>query len=130
MCFGLLACGLDRGDARSLFGMYTDCRDSNHPGTLPVSLSLPRTPCLSRALSSAVETVLPYSQQFVYGTLFAKLIFPPSKWSERGRQRGGERKRERERESECENVAERWAVQYLEGSGDRRSKALSVLLSG
>ena len=47
---------------------------------------------------------------------------------ERKAERGVEK--ERERESECENVAERWAVQYLEGSGDRRSKALSVLLSG
>lgn len=49
--------------------------------------------------SPAVDAVLPSSQRFVYGTLFAKLIFPPFKWKpvsekERERERGKEERRE------------------------------------
>lgn len=43
--------------------------------------------------------MLPSSQQFVYGTLFAKLIFPPFKW-EPASERNTERERERAREQE------------------------------
>lgn len=41
-------------------------------------------------LSPAVHPVLSSCQQFVYGTLFAKLIFPPFKW-EPASEREGER---------------------------------------
>lgn len=48
-----------------------------YPLSLSFFFSLSSTLYLS--LSPAVHPVLSSSQQFVYGTLFAKLIFPPFK---------------------------------------------------
>ena len=72
--------------------------------------------------------MLSSSQQFVYGTLFAKLIFPPFKWepaSERGREREGEGGRGRERGGE----RERGSVKVKAGScsswtGERKGSML------
>lgn len=39
--------------------------------------------------SAAPPPAPPCSQQFVYGTLFAKLIFPPFKWEPQSEREGG-----------------------------------------
>lgn len=41
------------------------------------------------AVSSAAPPAPPCSQQFVYGTLFAELIFPPFKWEPQSEREGG-----------------------------------------
>ena len=74
--------------------------------------------------------MLSSSQQFVYGTLFAKLIFPPFKWdpaSERGRER--ERGREGEKEREGGRERARKSVKVKAGScsswtGERKGSVL------
>lgn len=77
-----------RQDVQRLFCIHTDDRGLPPPPpppstpttTLvlsPISLYIflsPAVPLLTALL------YMPSSQQFVYGTLFAKLIFPPFKW--------------------------------------------------
>lgn len=80
--------------------MYTDVKITASQGFSPPAPLPPNVPPFS--LYPAVHHVLPSSQQFVYGTLFAKLIFPPFKCEPAS---GREGERERERAQECESEA-------------------------
>lgn len=71
------------------------------PFSLTVCTSSPwlLTRFLSISMSPAVHSMLPSRQQFVYGTLFAKLIFPRFMWEPTSREeREGDTGKEGERE--------------------------------